>query len=115
MRFVILSSFVVLAGCSGGSPPADQPRTAEGEPPPTSSAAPEAAAPRVHTLADCLAAAERDRFNHLAMGSELIPLEWLRALRSQKTSELFLQGIERFGLIPHPRDPHGLPIGLTAA
>src|SRR5262249_10862111 len=62
-----------------------------------------------------LGAAERQEFYHLSMGSELIPLAWLKALESAGTGKPFLEQVERFGLLADADDPVGLPIGLTAA
>jgi mono/diheme cytochrome c family protein len=62
-----------------------------------------------------LTATERQRFYHLSMGSELMPLAWLRALESAQTGKPFLVDVERFGLLPDPADPDGLPVGLSAA
>ena len=57
---------------------------------------------------------------HLPEGSEIFPLDWLMALTNVKTGKPFLEGPERFGLIPDPEalDIPGLedvrlPIGLT--
>jgi hypothetical protein len=66
-------------------------------------------------LSQSLTAAERERFYHLTMGSEIVPLDWLRALDSASTGQPFLDNIERFGLISDPANEDGLPIGLTAA
>jgi len=52
---------------------------------------------------------------HMAEGSELIPLAWVRALKSIKTSRPFLELPQRFGLMPDPDNADGLPIGITAA
>jgi hypothetical protein len=62
-----------------------------------------------------LTATERDEFYHLTMGSELVPLAWLRALESQATGRPFLENVERFGLLPDPASADGLPVGLSAA
>jgi mono/diheme cytochrome c family protein len=62
-----------------------------------------------------LTAADRDRFYHLTMGSEIVPLAWLRALESISTGQPFLDNAERFGLIPDPDSDDSLPVGLTAA
>jgi mono/diheme cytochrome c family protein len=59
--------------------------------------------------------AARARFYHTAMGSEIMPLAWLRALESRQTGKPFLEGLDRFGFLGDPDDPDGLPIGLTAA
>ncbi len=57
---------------------------------------------------------------HLAEGSEVFPLDWVMALKSEKTGKPFLVEPERFGLIedPEPLEIPGygavkLPIGLT--
>src|SRR3954453_14159210 len=62
-----------------------------------------------------LSEAEREQFYHLSMGSELMPLAWLRALRTASTGQPFLDHAERFGLLDDTKTPDGLPIGLTAA
>src|SRR5262245_29326681 len=61
-----------------------------------------------------LTQAEQARFYHLAEGSEVFPLNWLRALESQQTGRPFLENIGRFGLLADPDNPDGLPVGLTA-
>ena len=58
---------------------------------------------------------EREEFFHLTTGSELFPLRWMQNLINPETGELFLENPGRFGLIPGPSNPDGLPIGLTAA
>src|SRR5262245_59572990 len=58
---------------------------------------------------------ERERFYHLDMGGEIIPLDWLLALESKSTGKPFLENVERFGLLPDPANPNGLPIGVTVA
>src|SRR4051812_3581249 len=60
-------------------------------------------------------AAERDRFYHLTMGSELLPLAWARALENPHTGRPFLADPERFGLLHDPDSADGLPVGLSAA
>jgi hypothetical protein len=57
---------------------------------------------------------DRKDFYHLAEGSELYPLAWVKALVSAKTGKPFLEMPERFGLIADPNDPDGLPIGVSA-
>jgi mono/diheme cytochrome c family protein len=71
--------------------------------------------PRSRAPLQGLAGWERTRFYHLTMGSELFPLTWLRCLESKQTGQPFLQDVERFGLLPDPDDPDGLPVGMTAA
>ena len=56
---------------------------------------------------------ERRRFYHLSVGSQLLPLGVLRALQDPETGRPFLDNPERFGMLPDPDDPDGLPVGLT--
>jgi cytochrome c peroxidase len=46
------------------------------------------------------------------MGSDLFPLTLLQKLKT-KEGKPFLENMERFGFIPDPGSPEGLPIGLT--
>ncbi|MBK9264194.1 MAG: hypothetical protein IPM54_30885 [Polyangiaceae bacterium] len=39
----------------------------------------------------------------------------LRAVESTKTFKPFMEDLERFRLIPDPKDPDGLPVGMSAA
>jgi hypothetical protein len=62
-----------------------------------------------------LTAREQQLFHHLAEGSELIPLAWVRAMRNpDDRSKFFLENPERFGLIADPANVEGLPVGVTA-
>jgi cytochrome c peroxidase len=68
--------------------------------------------------ANGLSASERQKFYHLAEGSELYPYAAAKALISSQTSKPFLENLERFGLIPDSPsedNPLGLPVGITAA
>ena len=65
---------------------------------------------------------ERQALYHLAEGSEIFPIDWLRALRSVRTDKPFLDNLERFGLLPDvdgppiPGEPdRKLSVGLTLA
>jgi mono/diheme cytochrome c family protein len=64
-----------------------------------------------------LQGAEQSRWRHLAEGSEIYPLAWLRALEDPETNRPFLDNPQRFGLLADadvgPDNPFGLPIGLT--
>jgi hypothetical protein len=62
-----------------------------------------------------LSDADRKVFYHLAEGSEVYPLDWLRVLESKQTGKLFLDNMERFGFLPDPGNADGLPVGLAAA
>ena len=59
-------------------------------------------------------AEDRKVFYHLAEGSEVFPLDWLRAAKRKGTDKLFLEDMGRFGFLPDPDSPDGLPVGLTA-
>jgi hypothetical protein len=67
-----------------------------------------------------LSGADRKTLYHLPEGSELFPLDWLRAMTSVKTGKPFLADLGRFGLIADPDgDDIGggvkLPVGVTRA
>jgi mono/diheme cytochrome c family protein len=62
-----------------------------------------------------LTGSDLERFYHLDMGGEIIPLDWLKALQSSVTGKPFLENVERFGLWADPKSTDGLPIGLTAS
>lgn len=65
-----------------------------------------------------LTADEREMFYHLAEGSEVFPLDWFLALENEDGTGMFADRLERFGFIPDPpgpRNPHGLPVGITGA
>ncbi|HUR56055.1 MAG TPA: di-heme-cytochrome C peroxidase, partial [Gemmataceae bacterium] len=65
--------------------------------------------------------ADRKTLYHLPEGSELFPIDWLRAMTSLKTGKPFLDDLGRFGLIADPdgpefvpgKDARRLPVGLT--
>ena len=56
---------------------------------------------------------ERQEFYHLPEGSELYPLAWIKVMKDPETKDFFLKNIERFGMLPNPDDPDGLPIGVS--
>src|SRR5262245_38390077 len=63
---------------------------------------------------------DRKTLYHLPEGSELFPVDWLRAMTSVKTGKPFLDDLGRFGLIDDPNgppiadgDPRRLPVGVT--
>jgi hypothetical protein len=64
---------------------------------------------------NCLSPEDRKVFYHLAEGSEVFPLDWLRAAKKKGSDRLFLDDMERFGLLPDPDSEEKLPVGLTAA
>lgn len=58
---------------------------------------------------------EQREFYHLSEGGELLPLDAMRAVESSVTGKPFMEDIARFGLIPDPGDPDGLPVGMSVA
>jgi mono/diheme cytochrome c family protein len=61
---------------------------------------------------------ERAEFYHLEEGSEVFPLDMFLALERADGNGLFADGLDRYGFLPDPRsaaNPHGLPVGITAA
>jgi hypothetical protein len=106
MKTILISLCVILlltAACNpknnNNAPPATTPRV-EG--------------PSLVVEANGLDGKERENFYHLAEGSELYPYSWIKALHTSEDKP-FLDNPERFGLLPDPNDPDGLPIGLTKA
>jgi hypothetical protein len=62
-----------------------------------------------------LSAEDRKQFYHLPEGSEVYPLDWLKVTKRAGSDQMFLEDMERFGMLPDPDSEHGLPVGLTAA
>jgi hypothetical protein len=62
-----------------------------------------------------LTSEDRKVFYHLAEGSEVYPLDWLRVTKRKGSDKFFLDDMERFGLLPDPDSKENLPVGLTAA
>jgi mono/diheme cytochrome c family protein len=67
-----------------------------------------------------VAAASQADFSHLPEGSEVFPIDWLRATTSVRTGRPFLDNLDRFGLYADPDGPSvpgdataRLPVGLT--
>src|SRR6266851_5154105 len=62
----------------------------------------------------------QEDFSHLPEGSEIYPIDWLRATMSIRTGKPFLDHLERFGFVSDPNGPlipgnpaRRLPIGAT--
>src|SRR4029077_3369385 len=71
--------------------------------------------PQENAQVQGLSKSDRAIFFHLCEGSELIPLAWVRAVKSIRTSRPFLELPERSGLLPSPENGAVLPIVVTAA
>jgi len=60
----------------------------------------------------------RKQFYTQDMGSQLIPLAWFKALREPNNLPFLRDDLQRYGYLPNPdkiNNPHGLPVGFTAA
>ena len=60
-----------------------------------------------------LNAADRRVYYGTPMGNAVLPLDWLRAMKSKTTGQSFTENLERFGLVKNEANPSGLPIGLA--
>jgi hypothetical protein len=69
---------------------------------------------RPETMEQGLTAEDKRQLFHLGEGSEVLPLAFFRALERADERRPFAQDLERFGLLPDPDNPDGLPIGITA-
>lgn len=60
-----------------------------------------------------------DGWHHLSQGSELFPYDFFPIIERADSEELFVNDLERYGLIPDAKDPEknplGLPVGLSVA
>ena len=59
--------------------------------------------------------ASRADFYSRDQGSRIIPLAWLRALRTADGQPFLHDGLARYGYLPNPNGSPGLPIGFMAA
>jgi mono/diheme cytochrome c family protein len=103
-----LTGFLAVIGLAGCSPMAANSTTPPAQP---------GTAGVAVSDTNGLQGSERDRFHHLAEGSEFFPLPWLLALHDPTTDKPFMDNPERFGLIADKasdENPYGLPIGITA-
>lgn len=58
----------------------------------------------------------RAEFHHLSQGAELFPLKLLQVIDNPEDEEQpFINGLSRYGLLPDPQDPGGLPVGISIA
>jgi hypothetical protein len=60
-------------------------------------------------------AAARADFYTRDQGSRIIPLAWLRALKTADGQPFLHDGLARYGYLPNPGSSSGLPIGFMAA
>ncbi|MEA3034866.1 MAG: hypothetical protein QOH04_625 [Sphingomonadales bacterium] len=59
--------------------------------------------------------ATRSDFYTRDQGAQMIPLAWLRALKTPNGQPFLGDGLARYGYLPNPASPAGLPIGFTVA
>ena len=55
----------------------------------------------------------RNDFYSQDQGSRLIPLKWIRALKHPGGEPFLAANLDRYGYLPNPASPSGLPIGFT--
>ena len=108
----LIGRCAIIAACllpatsrASGGPPGDDTRTAPGR----------AGAAQAMGPVQGLSAHQRQDLFHVSEGIELVPLAWIKALKSIKTNRPFLEIPERFGLIADPANTDHLPIGITAS
>ena len=58
--------------------------------------------------------AARADFYSRDQGSRMIPLAWLNALTQANGQPFAGDALARYGYLPNPDNPHGLPVGFTA-
>jgi len=58
-------------------------------------------------------AAQRQSYYTQDQGSQLVPLAWLRALDAPGGGAFLADGLLRYGYLPNPQSPDGLPVGFT--
>jgi len=57
---------------------------------------------------------QRQKFYTLSQGSQLMPLSWFTALEKSDSEDLFtVDSLSRFGYLPNPTGPDGLPVGFA--
>lgn len=115
---VAAMGFGVVVGCTKDPGANGTSTTKEAAPQPSASVAVEKpAVDLTAALASTsgMSPTELDEYYHLPEGGELLPLEMLRAVESSRTFKPFMENLERFRLLPDPKDPDGLPVGMSAA
>ncbi|MGB8839785.1 MAG: di-heme-cytochrome C peroxidase [Aliidongia sp.] len=102
-------SGVILVGCHADNGPPPPPPIAV---PP----APPAGTGLVYTdQGKDWADADRVAFYSGGQGSEIMPLSWIKALKLLNGTPFLAGNLGRYGYLPNPASPAGLPIGFTAA
>jgi hypothetical protein len=55
----------------------------------------------------------REEFYSQDQGSRLIPLKWIKALKQPNGEPFLAANLDRYGYLPNPSSPAGLPVGFT--
>lgn len=55
----------------------------------------------------------RLQFYSQDQGSQLMPLKWIKALKQPNGDPFLANNLDRYGYLPNPASPAGLPIGFT--
>ena len=100
--------------CRAEAPtPAAEPAVREAGP---GTAAPTSAAttPAMPSAQQGLTGEEIRTLYHLDQGGELFPLGWMLALEDED-GRPFVETLDRYGFLPDPNGPHGLPVGMTVS
>ena len=59
--------------------------------------------------------AARNDFYTRDQGSRIMPLSWMQALRQPNGKAFLDANLARYGYLPNPADPRGMPVGFTVA
>lgn len=73
------------------------------------------AAPQFLDQGSSWTAASRAAFYSQNQGSQLIPLAWLKALQTADGQPFLGDQLARYGYLPNPQSPNGLPVGFTVS
>ncbi len=96
----------VLAGCPGK-------KDGEATTPTLTGAI--SAAPQFLDQGSNWTAANRAAFYSQNQGSQLIPLAWLKVLQTADGQPFLGDQLARYGYLPNPQSPSGLPVGFTVS
>lgn len=59
------------------------------------------------------AAAQSDFYTRY-QGAQIMPLAWIKALKQANGAPFLADSLQRYGYLPNPKSPYGLPVGFTA-
>ena len=58
--------------------------------------------------------AARNKYYTQDQGSRVIPLKWINALKQADGAPFMADNLSRYGYLPNPKSPDGLPVGFVA-